>query len=100
MSITQTVEIPAGSRLMLEPIDSGNVHREVPAGAVITFTPAAKPEAEKTRDTPEYIRRKAMLPQSIEFINSFAEELNREAEDVLTYQGDIFDLIPPYEEDL
>jgi hypothetical protein len=35
--------------------------------------------------------------QDAEFFKLHAEELNREAEDVLKYQCDIFDLIPPYE---
>jgi hypothetical protein len=32
--------------------------------------------------------------QDAEFFKLHAEELNREAEDVLKYQGDIFDLFP------
>ncbi|MHC6203018.1 hypothetical protein ACYULU_07475 [Breznakiellaceae bacterium SP9] len=92
MTIEQTVEIPASRRLTID------VPPGVPAGRVVlTFTPEGEARTGGSRDTPEYLRRKAMEKQSIEFINRHAEELNREAEDVLKYQGDIFDLIPPYE---
>ena len=89
MTIQQTVDIPVSHRLTIE------VPREVPAGRVVlAFTPEGEIPSGGSRDTPEYLRRKAMEEQSVEFINRHAEELNREAEDVLKYQGDIFDRIP------
>ncbi|GHV25171.1 hypothetical protein AGMMS4952_02260 [Spirochaetia bacterium] len=92
MTIQQTVDIPVSHRLTIE------VPREVPTGRVVlAFTPEGETPTGGSRDTPEYLRRKAMKEQSIEFINRHAEELNREAEDVLKYQGDIFERIPPYE---
>jgi hypothetical protein len=95
MTIEQAVEIPASHRLTIE------VPREVPAGLVVlAFTPAGETYAGGSRDTPEYLRRKAILEQSIEFINRHSGELNREAEDVLKYQIDPFELIPSYEEEL
>ncbi|MDR1930864.1 MAG: hypothetical protein LBQ44_09595 [Treponema sp.] len=94
MSITQTVEVPDSHRLTIE------VPREIPAGPVVlTFTPQGEARPGLSRDTPEYLRRKAMEEQSIKFINRHAEELNREAEDVLTYQIDPFELVPPDKEE-
>jgi hypothetical protein len=92
MTIQQTVDIPVSHRLTIE------VPREVPAGRVIlAFTPEGETRTGGSRDTPEYLRRKAMEWKDAEFFKLHAEELNREAEDVLKYQGDIFDRIPPYE---
>ncbi|GHU63729.1 hypothetical protein FACS189445_6890 [Spirochaetia bacterium] len=92
MTIQQTVDIPVSHRLTIE------VPREVPAGRVIlAFTPEGETPTGGSRDTPEYLRRKAMEWQDAELFKLHAEELNREAEDVLKYQGDIFDRIPPYE---
>jgi hypothetical protein len=80
MTIEQTVDIPANHRLDLR-LD---IPPEFPTGrAIITFTPAGETRTSGSRDTPEYLRRKAMEKQSIDFINRHAEELNREAEDVL-----------------
>jgi hypothetical protein len=74
MSVTQTVEIPANRRLIID------VPREVPVGrAVLTFTPAS---AVKERMTEE---------QEIELFRLHADELNAEAEDVLLYQIPIFE---------
>ncbi|MDR1932344.1 MAG: hypothetical protein LBQ57_05910 [Spirochaetales bacterium] len=92
MTIEQTVEIPASRRLTID------VPPGVPTGRVVlTFTPEGETRTGGSRDTPEYLRRKAMEWQDAEFFMLHAEELNREAEDVLKYQSDIFDLIPPYE---
>jgi hypothetical protein len=78
MSITQTVEIPTSHRLVI------NVPREVPAGkAVLVFTPASAG------------REKMSEAQELELINRNAEWLNREAEDVLSFQN-----IDAFEEDL
>jgi hypothetical protein len=95
MTIEQTVDIPVSHRLTIE------VPREVPAGRVtLAFTPEGETRTGGSRDTPEYLRRKTMEEQSIEIINQYAEELNREAADVLKYQLDPFEMIPPYKEDL
>jgi hypothetical protein len=68
MTIEQTVEIPADHRLTID------VPCEIPAGPVIlTFTPV------ETREKPE--------ARDIELINRHAERLNREALDVLSFQG-------------
>jgi hypothetical protein len=68
MTIEQTVEIPADHRLVIE------VPQEIPAGrAVIAFTPVETREKSEARD--------------IELINRHAERLNREALDVLSFQG-------------
>ncbi|GHU50489.1 hypothetical protein FACS1894200_10020 [Spirochaetia bacterium] len=92
MTIKQTVEIPVSRRLTID------VPAGVPVGRVVlAFTLEGEERTVGSRDTPEYLRRKAMEAQSLAFINLHAEELNREAEDVLKYQGDIFDLIPPYD---
>jgi len=70
MAITQTVEVPADRRITLE------VPREVPTGPVVlTFTPAGA--AEKTAMTEDEER---------ELFRLHADELNREAIDVLSYQ--------------
>jgi hypothetical protein len=95
MTIEQTVDIPASHRLTIE------VPPEVPAGRVtLTFTPEGETRTGGSRDTPEYLRRKAMELEDIELFNRYAEELNREAEDVLKYQIDPFEMIPPYKEEL
>jgi hypothetical protein len=68
MTITQTVEIPASHRLVID------VPHEVPAGkAIIAFTPAGK--------------RKMTEAEETEYINRNAEWLNNEADDVLEYQN-------------
>ncbi|GHV12533.1 hypothetical protein FACS189491_05700 [Spirochaetia bacterium] len=91
MTIQQTVDIPVSHRLTIE------VPREVPAGRVVlAFTPEGEAPTGGSRDTPEYLRRKAMEWKDAEFFKLHADELNREAEDVLKYQGDIFDLVPSY----
>ena len=73
MNVTQTVDIPANRRITID------VPLEVPTGPVIlTFTPALP------------IKRKMTETEEIEYINSNAENLNKEAMDVLLYQVDIF----------
>ena len=68
MSITQTVEIPASRRLIID------VPREVPAGrTILTFTPAITAPAMSAE-------------QEIKLINRNADRLNAEALDVLVYQ--------------
>jgi hypothetical protein len=74
MSITQTVEIPANHRLTID------VPPEVPAGrAEIRFFPAS---AAKERISDE---------REIELFRLHEDELNAEAEDVLSYQVPIFE---------
>ena len=54
MTITQTVEVPASHKLIID------VPREIPAGQVIlTFTPANKPAVGKTNRTLEDALRRA-----------------------------------------
>jgi len=70
MSVTQTVDIPASHRLIID------VPREIPAGPVIlTFTPASA------------IRETMPQAQELELIKANAERLNREAVDVLSFQN-------------
>jgi len=70
MTITQTVEIPADRRLIIE------VPREIPVGkTILSFTPASA------------VKEKMSEAQEIEHINRNAERLNREAMDVLSYQN-------------
>jgi len=76
MSITQTVEIPANHRLIID------VPPEVPAGQakIIYFTVPA-------------VKAKMTEEQEMEFINRNAERLNAEAMDVLSYQNMYLDLL-------
>ena len=78
MTITQTVEIPADRRLVID------VPPEIPTGTVIlTFAPSSA------------IKKKMTEVEEIECINRNAESLNKEAMDVLSYQD-----IDNFEEDL
>jgi len=71
MNVTQTVEIPVNHRLTID------VPPEVPTGqAVIRFFPASVGK--------EPIQRSEA--RDIELFRLHAEELNAEAEDVLSYQ--------------
>jgi hypothetical protein len=73
MSVTQTVDIPASRRITLD------VPPEVPIGpAILKFTSLSP------------VKRKMTEAEEIEYINRHAEELNKEAADVLLYQVDIF----------
>ncbi|MCL2264590.1 MAG: hypothetical protein FWC22_00995 [Treponema sp.] len=75
MTITQTIDIPPDRRI--------TVPREVPIGKVIlTFTPAGS--VKKPRMTEEEEKKLFEL---------YADELNREAMDVLSYQ------VPLWEDD-
>jgi hypothetical protein len=79
IAIQQTIEIPANHRLTID------VPREVPAGrTILTYTPAAS--VKSAGSDAEYLRRKTLEAMSIELINRNAERLNREMEDVLSYQ--------------
>ncbi|GMO42415.1 MAG: hypothetical protein Pg6C_03930 [Treponemataceae bacterium] len=69
------------------------------AGKAAALPPEVEPRTGGSRDTPEYLRRKAMEAQSIEYINRHAEELNREAAEVFKDQVDIFELGSPFTED-
>ena len=76
MSVTQTVEIPASHRLTID------VPPEVPTGqAKIIFFPisADKEKIQKSE------------ARDIELFRLHADELNREAMDVLSYQIPIFE---------
>jgi len=76
MSVTQTVEIPASHRLTID------VPPEVPAGrAEIIFFPTSAGK--------EPIQRSEA--RDIELFRIHADELNAEAEDVLSYQISIFE---------
>jgi len=66
MTITQTVEIPANRRLVID------VPHEVPTGkTILAFTP---------------VLAKELNTKDIELINLNAKQLNEEAMDVLLYQ--------------
>jgi len=76
MTITQTIDIPADRRI--------TVPREVPTGPVIlTFTPA-----QTSVKSPEEI-----AARDRELFEKHADELNAEAEDVLSYQNMYMDEI-------
>jgi len=83
MTIKQTVEIPANRRIFFD------LPPEIPLGRanfelkVLQF-PYSTPE-----------KRKMTKKEEIEYINSNAEELNQEAEDVLLYQD-----VGSFEDDL
>jgi len=75
MTITQTVEIPADRRITLE------VPRNVPTGrTILTFTPAKSVKKPRMTEAEE-----------LELINRHADELNREAMDVFSYQVPLWD---------
>jgi hypothetical protein len=106
MTIQQTVDIPASRRLTID------VPPEVPVGRITLIFMSAG--AEKAVDglplNAADIRRRyfsmsqeersAVNARDMELINRHAEELNREAADLLQYQIDPFETIPPYEEEL
>jgi hypothetical protein len=73
MHITQTVNIPSNRRITID------VPCEVPVGkAILTFTPAPVAGAETLQNSDA---------RDKELINRNAERLNREALDVLSFQG-------------
>ena len=72
MTITQTIEVPTDRRITLE------VPHEVPTGPVIlTFTPARS------------LVNSSEKPESCDkaLFEKYADELNAEAQDVLSYQN-------------
>ena len=70
MTITQTIEIPADRRI--------TVPSEVPTGrTIIAFTPARS-----SANSPDEI-----AARDRELFEKYADELNAEAEDVLSYQN-------------
>ena len=76
VTITRTIDIPADRRI--------TVPREVPTGPVIlTFTPARS-----SANSPEEI-----AARDRELFEKYADELNAEAEDVLSYQNMYMDEI-------
>ncbi|MDR0502850.1 MAG: hypothetical protein LBH16_05955 [Treponema sp.] len=83
MTITQTIDIPADRRI--------TVPREVPTGKVIlTFTPAGSsansPEPFDSQSG-EGSRSAEIAARDRELFEKYADELNAEAEDVLSYQN-------------
>ena len=84
MTITQTVEIPANRRLIIE------VPREIPAGrTILSFTPAP---IVKTLSRGEALLQKAAQmteEEKIEQIDRHVDELNNEALDVLLDQVEL-----------
>jgi hypothetical protein len=76
MTITQTVDIPESRRLTID------VPREIlTESVIISFKPAAAKPA----------RPRMTEAQEIEYFRLHADELNAEAEDVLSYQMPIFE---------
>jgi len=84
MTITQTMDIPADRRI--------TVPREVPTGKVIlTFTPAGasvkSPESTAEPQSGKGSRSEDIAARDRELFEKYADELNAEAEDVLSYQN-------------
>ena len=78
MTVTQTIDIPADRRRVTLEIPP-----QIPAGrTIIAFTPVP----EKKINTVSEISTKYNT-QDVELINQNAEQLNREALDVLSYQS-------------
>jgi len=77
MTVTQTVDIPASRRLTID------VPREVPVGwAILAFTPASDQRPAAPAKT-----SKMTEAREIELINRYADRLNKETLDVLSYQN-------------
>ena len=75
MTITQTIKIPANRRLTID------VPREIPTESVIlTFTPVRSEKKPRMTEAEEK-----------ELFRLHADELNREALDVLSYQVPLWD---------
>jgi len=90
MTITQTIDIPADRRI--------TVPREVPTGKVVlTFTPAQtsvkSPESTAEPQSSEGSRSQEIAARDRELFEKYADELNAEAEDVLSYQNMYMDEI-------
>ena len=90
MTITQTIDIPADRRI--------TVPREVPTGPVIlTFTPAqASVKSRESTAEPqssEGSSSEKISAKDRELFEKYADELNAEAEDVLSYQNMYMDEI-------
>jgi len=78
MTMTQTIKIPADRRITFE------VPKEVPMGetTIIIQFPVKEIPAKKRKMTEE---------EELELINRHADELNREAMDVFSYQVPLWD---------
>ena len=76
MTLTQTVKIPSDRKLIID------VPREIPTESVIISFRPADAKSAKPRMTEA---------QEAEYFRLHADELNAEAEDVLSYQKPIFE---------
>jgi len=90
MTITQTIDIPADRRI--------TVPNDVPIGKVIlTFTPAQtsvkSPESTIKPQSGDGSRSEEIAARDRELFEKYADELNAEAEDVLSYQNMYIDEI-------
>jgi hypothetical protein len=81
MTITQTVDIPENHRLVID------VPREIPAGVtnVVIQFPINETSVKET-----VVKKRMSEAEEIEYFRLHADELNAEAEDVLSYQMPIF----------
>ena len=78
MSITQTVEIPANHRLVID------VPPEVPSGSVIlTFTPAAGEETDTDNECPECAKHRDPVTGELRF-NAETIAGMQEVEDIIS----------------
>jgi hypothetical protein len=90
MTITQTVDIPSIPQSGTQDRHI-TIPREVPAGAtIITFTPAPK-ETTVPSDAVSSATKQTKGERDKEIYTRYAEELNKEAMDVLSYQNYFLD---------
>ena len=83
MTIEQTIEVPASRRITLD------VPSQIPVGRVIVaFTPVPKAVPSKSLSGSKVTLTAEEEAQDKELYAIHAEELNREAEDVLLYQAE------------
>ena len=90
MTIEQTIEVPASRRITLD------VPPQIPVGrTIIAFTPAPEIAPSKPLSVRKVTLTAEEKARDKELYSFHAEELNREAEDVLLYQVDIFEKEDP-----
>ena len=86
MTITQTIDIPVSRRITLV------VPPQIPVGrTIVAFTPAPKAVPSESLSACKVMLTAEEEARDKELYSLHAEELNREAEDVLLYQVDIFE---------
>jgi len=86
MTIEQTIEVPENRRITLD------VPPQIPVGrTIVAFTPVPKAAPSKSLTANKVTLTAKEEARDKELYSLHAEELNREAEDVLLYQVDIFE---------